>query len=1055
LDLKHLHRSIVAYFALALITIGIASTPAAAQTTGVHTTYLWHMHQPIYWPDESSWNPGRYETAYETITLGHSQNDVFSIFDSDDRVGDYQDYPRDAISSILDLPEAGAQVSFAGSLKENLFSLGNAGWNGGRYAVNWYADYRTARGWSNSAGKPRLDPVLVGFHHGIGPLMDEAAFRMELACAKVIYDDAWGDSDYSEGFFPAEMCFSERLIPALIDAGIDWSIVGDLHIARACADYPYSANLDNCDPPNQADQMNPAQGTYTNHSIPRGVTLRVPYPYGFTPHKAEYVDPSTGAVSKITVIPAANAMGWDEGYGLFGTGSIDEIAHSNDPDHPMLILFAHDGDNAWSGGYSYYYENVTQFCHNATSSGYTPTTIATYLAEHPVSEEDVVHVEDGGWVNADGDFGSPQFINWNWPLVDSSGQFDIPGGWAEDERNWAVLTAAQNRVETAEQVLGPGSVDVEKVVDPSSGANGAERAWHFLLAGYESGYMYYGAAIDMEVKATLACNKAVAAADAVITGGVDETPPTIWLPQRLPWNPGGFGGGSLWGYPGGQGAPMDSTFHVWTFAYDVSGLTRVELRIREDLDGVNDTATPDNETYAGGTDVGAWQTLPMNHRVFPLDEPWEIPDIDFFVLPEYIADEYWIEVTGYSDLLLDYYIEAEDSNGRIKRSPIQHVYVGEGTGGGIPDETVWWDPEEPVAGESVTIFYDPTGRPLDGAAQVWIHYGFNGWGGVTDSPMTFDAIEEVWNVMLSIPSSANLIDLVFHDNAGTWDNNGGADWHIPVSGASGPSFDMDGQLDEGVPLLASGDGLNLWGTLSGSELYLATEGTGETSGLDRFLFVVDQTGASGSAPWGKAGSVIEWSHFLAAEESNGWSGWFDAVETVVTGPAYANAHGAVLEGVLDLDLLYPGGLPAMLWLAATGYGTAEGGTLAAQAPGGDGNGNLVAAEYYPFELSTSTVLDDAPDTVSSLGLQIHPNPFVDQVTIDLQMPEAGPVDLDVFGPSGRRIHRFRDDRREAGSSTLFWRPAGIEGDRPLLNGVYLFRVRAAGRSAVIKGMLLR
>ncbi|MCP4146017.1 MAG: hypothetical protein GY752_12150, partial [bacterium] len=42
--------------------------------TGVHTTYLWHMHQPIYWPDESGWNPGRYETAYETITTGHSQN---------------------------------------------------------------------------------------------------------------------------------------------------------------------------------------------------------------------------------------------------------------------------------------------------------------------------------------------------------------------------------------------------------------------------------------------------------------------------------------------------------------------------------------------------------------------------------------------------------------------------------------------------------------------------------------------------------------------------------------------------------------------------------------------------------------------------------------------------------------------------------------------------------------------------------------------------------------------------------------------------------------------
>ena len=121
-------------------------------------------------------------------------------------------------------------------------------------------------------------------------------------------------------------------------------------------------------------------------------------------------------------------------------------------------------------------------------------------------------------MNADGDFGSPQFINWNWPPVNASGAFDIPAGWAEDERNWAVLTAAQNRVETAAAILG--AVDPAKVVAPSSGANDAERAWHYLLAGYESGYMYYGQSLDMEVKATLACNKAVAAADPVIAGDI-------------------------------------------------------------------------------------------------------------------------------------------------------------------------------------------------------------------------------------------------------------------------------------------------------------------------------------------------------------------------------------------------------------------------------------------------------------------------------------------------------------------------------------------------------
>ena len=105
------------------------SLPAAGvAATGVHTTWLWHMHQPIYWPTQSTWTPGRYETAFETITLNHSQNDEFTIFNSDDRVADYQWYPKDALQSVLDLPDAGAQVSFAGSLIENIFSLGNAGW---------------------------------------------------------------------------------------------------------------------------------------------------------------------------------------------------------------------------------------------------------------------------------------------------------------------------------------------------------------------------------------------------------------------------------------------------------------------------------------------------------------------------------------------------------------------------------------------------------------------------------------------------------------------------------------------------------------------------------------------------------------------------------------------------------------------------------------------------------------------------------------------------------------------------------------------------------------
>jgi hypothetical protein len=100
--------------------------------------------------------------------------------------------------------------------------------------------------------------------------------------------------------------------------------------------------------------------------------------------------------------------------------------------------------------------------------------VQQYLSQYPVDETDIVHVEDGGWVNPDGDFGSPQSLNWNWPLIPANpsvwciivcacgkwcphvaqlqaGHFDIEHGWSIDERNWAILTAAENTVETAEQ----------------------------------------------------------------------------------------------------------------------------------------------------------------------------------------------------------------------------------------------------------------------------------------------------------------------------------------------------------------------------------------------------------------------------------------------------------------------------------------------------------------------------------------------------------------------------------------------------------------------------
>jgi hypothetical protein len=67
---------------------------------------------------------------------GHSQSDVASIFNVDDRVHDYQDYPKAALQS-----------------------LAAAGWNGGRDAANWTQPYRDVQALWN----PAPSSILVGF----------------------------------------------------------------------------------------------------------------------------------------------------------------------------------------------------------------------------------------------------------------------------------------------------------------------------------------------------------------------------------------------------------------------------------------------------------------------------------------------------------------------------------------------------------------------------------------------------------------------------------------------------------------------------------------------------------------------------------------------------------------------------------------------------------------------------------------------------------------------------------------------------------------------------
>src|SRR5436190_23297704 len=88
-----------------LLLIFVSPIPALANTN-IHTSWLWHLHQPIYWPDRKVSGNDHCEAAWDTIQQQdagrvHPTPEVLrNIFGLDDRVNAYQGRPRDALSSI-------------------------------------------------------------------------------------------------------------------------------------------------------------------------------------------------------------------------------------------------------------------------------------------------------------------------------------------------------------------------------------------------------------------------------------------------------------------------------------------------------------------------------------------------------------------------------------------------------------------------------------------------------------------------------------------------------------------------------------------------------------------------------------------------------------------------------------------------------------------------------------------------------------------------------------------------------------------------------------------
>jgi hypothetical protein len=1025
--MSHKVRLLVIAFFVGISQSGIAQQKKEKAETKsrppIYIAFLWHMHQPIYRPGE---------TVIQTNNSGRYSYSVLDIHLS--RTGPYTTWPNDAVRKGIDagLPHLGASVSFSGSLIRNLnqieaAGLGFSGWKNPWRAM---ANNKTAR------GNYRVDLIGFGYHHPLMGLVEYDDIRHQISEHKKALQEAFGVS-YSKGIFPPENAFARHMIPALVDEGLEWVLVDNIHFDRAAKNYPWNKGGSIYEV-NPADQRNPDPNDWAQLNglwAPTRVSVR----WGHQPHYVAYTDPSTGETKKIIAVPTSRYLGNEDGRGGFGALNYEAVmsqmeSFNTDPNHPILIVLHHDGDNYGGGTDSYYGSNFQNFVNwlKANPTRFVCTTIQDYLDMFPVDPNDVIHIEDGSWAGADA--GDPEFLKW----------LGKPGsdGYSPDRNSWAILTAAKNHLLTAQQV--------------NPGHSGLAQAREMLSNAQASDYWYWDGTEIWDSNPALGANLALGLIDGAWNAANETVGPTIFYPQRDPYNPGL----KMWEVP----TPAEMT--VWSYVYDVSGLARVQLKYRIDNDGVH---SRENELYAEASGTTPWIAVTMTEKQ---EGPSRTDP-----LPRFRANRFEYKLTGITNKMVDYYIEAEDTKGNIRRSVIKSVYIGDGSGsggggGGMGRSIVSWNPKSGITKDDTVhiILKGPKGGKL--------HWGINPVGGIWTTPAmdirpegsvlyngTGPAVQTPFPAMNPADSTRVLklgpfnksqavtsVAFVINFDDNSWDNNGGQDYKFTVSGSTGTggggggsyitpvvTYNADGTLDGNAKVLAKNGAITLWADWNGRDLYVATQ-SAQPLGQDVFIFVSDGNSSMVAHPWAKAGQVLQWVSYIGNESSNNWAGW-----TGGNGTKSVVASANVVEGIWDISGHF-NQKPDSLLIAAVRYGTNNGDGIVLQAPNGNGDNNLTITEFAVFKLHNPTgVSNERGARPRALALSNYPNPFNPSTVVQLELPAGGNVRLEVYDVQGRRVAQLQDGSLPSGSHRFRFDASNLAG------GVYL--VRAATPAGIISSKI--
>jgi hypothetical protein len=885
--------SVLCLAAMVFTAVGVKAEIAA--------THIYHNHMPNFWAyyDLGAYaatpvgQPVRYAYDGQVINLkksppaGYSyflpsgapmpHDDLVSYYSHHAKTGAYLYWPwQTADANRANHPLSQTHVTMSGAVVNNTHSLNELqnvpGYNNLNWGEPWRNSYNNTK---TTNGQRALDLIHFTGHHSMGPMVGNDYLEKDL-----IFHNATLAQPYfigsayksSKGFFPTELGFSSRMIPTLKKFGIEWSVLGNVHYSRTLRDYPYlnDPGIDTLtSPPNRADLQNDSNvGSWVSLNMfnEKQVTQNK-FPFAAIPHWVRHLDPETGQEYRVAGIPVEQAGSWEEGYqGSVTAAAIkpfESIAAGLN--RKQFFVVAHDGDNssgrAGDGGTWLNSGRVTY-----SDSGVRGMGVDEYLRAHPIPNDDVVHVQDGSWIDTRDSSADPTWYHWHIPMGIWKGQFadfnrvngtsyapkkNLDGveeghtvsmeyGYHYLERNFALLQAALNYAKTAEQIwLGdhlnhwapttsldkeityPGNqlnpwmisfpVKGDAARDYAGGANPAELAWYFLLPAMDSGFGYYDENVDDHVKPTLAFNQSLAFAEPYVQANLakDKTGPSVWWPQRYPYNPGSANVSKAEGWTLQH---FDNTFSVYSYAFDVSGISSIKVRVRPHT---NKQANAKDNTFrvydpvglkAKGVAnidparVGAWVDYPMTKRALQTEingVGWQTANSAAMktVSAKKIGDMYYVYLNTYRDQIVDYYIEATDAKGNVSKSDIQQVYVGAGKFRRVGGKVV-----EDVNGDIVGTYPFVTDKAPtrvvnlyveSSATQVAAQIQASGqaWGGVVN--LAKSAIPGYVYGVLTYNSDVTQAMLRYNENGGAWKaaiQVTPGTWTITAAGTASPSL---------------------------------------------------------------------------------------------------------------------------------------------------------------------------------------------------------------------------------------------------------------------------